>query len=126
MMYHNHIPTDLPSCYYRDATASKPLFNSHLIEGVLLRDPKTTNKFKVQWGTQHTLQSAHNEAGRGMELSELVSYKGCGFLFSHFPFPSLLSILFFSQILLTVSSQVLTTPPSLLHPSLPPSLPPSS
>jgi hypothetical protein len=30
----------------------------------------------VQWGTEHTLSSAHNEAGRGMELSELVNYNG--------------------------------------------------
>lgn len=60
----------------RDANASKPLFKSHLIEGILLRDLTTPNKYTVQWGASHVLQSAHNEAGRGMELSELISYKG--------------------------------------------------
>lgn len=29
-----------------------------------------------QWGKEHILSSAHNEAGRGMELSELVNYNG--------------------------------------------------
>jgi len=61
---------------HRDANASKPLFKSHLIEGILLRDLTTPNKYTVQWGASHVLQSAHNEAGRGMELSELISYKG--------------------------------------------------
>ncbi|GAB5031775.1 serine o-acetyltransferase [Nannochloropsis oceanica] len=60
----------------RDANASKPLFKSHLIEGILLRDLTPPNKYTVQWGASHVLQSAHNEAGRGMELSELISYKG--------------------------------------------------
>lgn len=31
----------------------------------------------TQWGKEHVLSSAHNEAGRGMELSELVNYNGC-------------------------------------------------
>jgi hypothetical protein len=60
----------------RDLEASKPLFHSYLIEGALLRDPKSPNKYSVTWGSEHKLKSAHNEAGRGMELSELVQYKG--------------------------------------------------
>jgi len=89
---------------------------------------ETTNKYKVQWGTQHTLQSAHNEAGRGMELSELVNYKGFVSLFVPLPFPSsffflpsLFPILFFS-----LSSRQTPSRSTASSQPLPPSLPPSS
>jgi soluble calcium-activated nucleotidase 1 len=58
------------------ADSKKPSFYSILIDGVLMKDP-ATGTFSVQWGAEHKLISAHNEAGRGMELSELVKYNGC-------------------------------------------------
>lgn len=38
-----------------------------------MKDPKS-KKWSVQWGAEHDLTSSHNEAGRGMELSELVHF----------------------------------------------------
>lgn len=55
--------------------SKKPAFYSILIDGVLMKDP-ASGAFSVQWGKEHKLVSAHNEAGRGMELSELIKYQG--------------------------------------------------
>jgi hypothetical protein len=69
-------PLSLPWSIFRVADSKKPSFYSILIDGVLMKDP-ASGKFSVQWGAEHKLTSAHNEAGRGMELSELVKYNGC-------------------------------------------------
>lgn len=53
--------------------SNKPLFRSTLLPGVLTRDNET-NKYSIKFGTPRNLVSQHNEAGRGMELSELTVY----------------------------------------------------
>lgn len=54
--------------------SNKPLFRSTLLPGVLTRDD-STNKYSIKFEETRTLTSQHNEAGRGMELSELTIYK---------------------------------------------------
>lgn len=54
--------------------AKKPLFRSTLLPGILTRDD-STNRYSIDFETTRKLTSAHNEAGRGMELSELTIYK---------------------------------------------------
>jgi len=54
--------------------SNKPLFRSTLLPGVLTRDG-TTGRYSVKMEPSRTLVSQHNEAGRGMELSELTIYK---------------------------------------------------
>lgn len=54
--------------------SNKPLFRSTLLPGVLTRDD-ATNKYSIKFEQHRTLVSQHNEAGRGMELSELTIYK---------------------------------------------------
>jgi len=54
--------------------SSKPLFRSTLLPGILTRDDNT-NKYTIKFEQFRTMVSAHNEAGRGMELSELTIYK---------------------------------------------------
>jgi soluble calcium-activated nucleotidase 1 len=44
-----------------------------MMPGTLQFDP-SANKYSVQFGDMRTLISGHNEAGRGMELSELTLY----------------------------------------------------
>ncbi|KAG5185700.1 apyrase family protein [Tribonema minus] len=51
------------------------VYHSILQEGTLHRSADT-GRYSVQWGGAHKLKSGHNEAGRGMELSELVEYNG--------------------------------------------------
>lgn len=53
--------------------SNKPLFRSTLLPGTLTRDD-ATNKYSIQFEPIRTLVSQHNEAGRGMELSELTIY----------------------------------------------------
>lgn len=53
--------------------SKKPLFKSLLLPGTLTHDP-TTNKYSIEFEPIRTLTSKHNEAGRGMELSELTLY----------------------------------------------------
>ncbi|CAN0289857.1 unnamed protein product [Hapterophycus canaliculatus] len=50
-------------------------YRSILQAGTLSRDP-STNKYSVAIGEATDLVSGHNEAGRGMELSELINYQG--------------------------------------------------
>lgn len=57
----------------RVADSSKPLFKSLLLPGILTRDP-TTSQYSIEFEEIRTLTSKHNEAGRGMELSELTVY----------------------------------------------------
>ncbi|KAL7547625.1 hypothetical protein ACHAWF_010915 [Thalassiosira exigua] len=54
--------------------SNKPLFRSTLLPGILTRDDET-NKYTVKFEPHRTLVSQHNEAGRGMELSELTIYQ---------------------------------------------------
>jgi len=56
------------------ADSKKPLFRSTLLPGKLVRDA-ATNRYNVDFEPIRTLVSQHNEAGRGMELSELTIYK---------------------------------------------------
>jgi len=58
----------------RVADSSKPLFKSILLPGTLTHDPDT-NKYSVTFESVRELFSQHNEAGRGMELSELTLYQ---------------------------------------------------
>jgi len=53
--------------------AGKPKFNSFLLPGTLTFDLQT-NTYSPEFEPPRTLISGHNEAGRGMELSELVLY----------------------------------------------------
>lgn len=52
----------------------KPTFRSLLLPGTLKRDP-VTSMYAVEFEDTRTLVSQHNEAGRGMELSELTIYQ---------------------------------------------------
>eukprot|EP00584_Thalassiosira_punctigera_P007068 CAMPEP_0172529540 /NCGR_PEP_ID=MMETSP1067-20121228/3601_1 /TAXON_ID=265564 ORGANISM="Thalassiosira punctigera, Strain Tpunct2005C2" /NCGR_SAMPLE_ID=MMETSP1067 /ASSEMBLY_ACC=CAM_ASM_000444 /LENGTH=409 /DNA_ID=CAMNT_0013313609 /DNA_START=317 /DNA_END=1546 /DNA_ORIENTATION=+ len=54
--------------------SNKPLYRSTLLPGVLTRDD-AANRYSIQFEPIRTLVSQHNEAGRGMELSELTVYK---------------------------------------------------
>jgi len=54
--------------------AKKPTFKSILLPGVINHDPDT-KKYTIQFEKTRTLYSKHNEAGRGMELSELIIYQ---------------------------------------------------
>jgi len=58
----------------RVSDSSKPKFRSDLLPGVLKRDP-STGKYTVEFEPTRQLISKHNEAGRGMELSELTLYR---------------------------------------------------
>lgn len=53
----------------------KPKFGSVYKRGTLNRNP-STNRYSVEWEEDHKLKSAHSEAGRGMELSELIKFDG--------------------------------------------------
>lgn len=53
--------------------SKKPLFRSTLLPGTLTRDE--SGRYSVKFDPHRTLVSQHNEAGRGMELSELTVYK---------------------------------------------------
>mmetsp|Transcript_21919 Transcript_21919/g.24941 ORF Transcript_21919/g.24941 Transcript_21919/m.24941 type:complete len:437 (-) Transcript_21919:50-1360(-) len=52
----------------------KPIFYSKLLPGKLHYNAES-NKYNVEFEPSRQLISGHNEAGRGMELSELVIYK---------------------------------------------------
>jgi soluble calcium-activated nucleotidase 1 len=52
----------------------KPKFHSKLMPGYLKFESKL-NKYTVKFEEARELESAHNEAGRGMELSELTLYQ---------------------------------------------------
>jgi soluble calcium-activated nucleotidase 1 len=54
--------------------SKKPLFRSTLLPGTLIRDD-VTGRYSINFEKYRTLVSQHNEAGRGMELSELTVYK---------------------------------------------------
>lgn len=55
-------------------SGSKPKFKSMLLPGTIHYDPNN-NKYNINFDETRTLYSGHNEAGRGMELSELVLYQ---------------------------------------------------
>jgi len=55
------------------ADAKKPTFRSILLPGIIRRD--NTSKYTIQFDPTRTLFSQHNEAGRGMELSELTVFQ---------------------------------------------------
>ncbi|CAM9939331.1 unnamed protein product [Ectocarpus sp. 12 AP-2014] len=50
-------------------------YRSVLQAATITRDP-ATKKFSTEFGEAIDLFSGHNEAGRGMELSELINYRG--------------------------------------------------
>ncbi len=52
----------------------KPIFFSKLLPGYLQYEP-SSNKYSITFEQDRQLISAHNEAGRGMELSELTLYQ---------------------------------------------------
>jgi len=52
----------------------KPTFRSILLSGILQRDP-STSMYSINFEPTRQLISQHNEAGRGMELSELTLYQ---------------------------------------------------
>jgi soluble calcium-activated nucleotidase 1 len=54
--------------------SKKPVFQSFMKPGQLNFDTKS-NSYSVELGDIRTLVSKHNEAGRGMELSELTLYQ---------------------------------------------------
>ena len=56
----------------RVTTEEKPIFRSLMKPGTLNYDGKN---YSIELGETRTLISGHNEAGRGMELSELTLYK---------------------------------------------------
>jgi len=66
--------TDLDQLSAVPGTSSKPKFKSILLPGTIHHDPDT-NKYNINFEETRTLYSSHNEAGRGMELSELVLYQ---------------------------------------------------
>jgi len=52
----------------------KPIFYSKFLGGQLVYDP-SSNRYNIQFESPRQLVSGHNEAGRGMELSELTLYQ---------------------------------------------------
>jgi len=57
----------------RVTESKKPLFKSILLTGIITKDP-SSEKYSIEFEDTRTLTSQHNEAGRGMELSELTLY----------------------------------------------------
>lgn len=59
--------------------SKKPVWRSTLLPGQLVRDDPSSEggspTYRVEFEEPRTLLSQHNEAGRGMELSELTVYK---------------------------------------------------
>ena len=71
--YHFAAVTDLDKLsVVKDS--NKPLFRSTLLPGILTRDV-VTHRYSIEFEKPRTLVSQHNEAGRGMELSELTVYQ---------------------------------------------------
>eukprot|EP00571_Detonula_confervacea_P002941 CAMPEP_0172311986 /NCGR_PEP_ID=MMETSP1058-20130122/16293_1 /TAXON_ID=83371 /ORGANISM="Detonula confervacea, Strain CCMP 353" /LENGTH=411 /DNA_ID=CAMNT_0013025321 /DNA_START=200 /DNA_END=1435 /DNA_ORIENTATION=- len=71
--FHFAVVTDLDKLsVVKDS--NKPLFRSTLLPGVLARND-SNNRYSIKFEETRTLTSGHNEAGRGMELSELTIYK---------------------------------------------------
>lgn len=64
--------TDLDQ-FSRVEESKKPLFKSHLLPGILKYEP-SANTYSIEFEPSRILTSFHNEAGRGMELSELTLY----------------------------------------------------
>eukprot|EP00543_Licmophora_paradoxa_P004876 CAMPEP_0202457262 /NCGR_PEP_ID=MMETSP1360-20130828/14319_1 /ASSEMBLY_ACC=CAM_ASM_000848 /TAXON_ID=515479 /ORGANISM="Licmophora paradoxa, Strain CCMP2313" /LENGTH=393 /DNA_ID=CAMNT_0049077287 /DNA_START=147 /DNA_END=1328 /DNA_ORIENTATION=- len=64
--------TDLDQLSRIDSS-SKPKFKSILLPGTITKDV-TTNKYSIKFDDKRELTSSHNEAGRGMELSELTLF----------------------------------------------------
>jgi len=67
--------TDLDQLSKVPGSDTKPKFQSYLLPGVLNYDP-SSNRYNMELSASpRTLVSKHNEAGRGMELSELTLYQ---------------------------------------------------
>ena len=58
----------------KDKGAKKPTFHSEFKEGTLSRG--ADGRWSMAWDRETVLTSQHSEAGRGMELSELVKWHG--------------------------------------------------
>jgi len=71
--FHFAVVTDLDQLS-RIADSKKPQFRSTLLPGLLKRNP-ATGKYTIELEPTRQLISKHNEAGRGMELSELTLYR---------------------------------------------------
>jgi len=67
------IVTDLDQLS-RTGDLEKPKFRSTLLPGVLRWNP-SSQEYSIEFENTRELISKHNEAGRGMELSELTLYK---------------------------------------------------
>merc|ERR1719410_2838189 len=66
--------TDLDQLSAVPESKNKPKFKSILLPGTIQHDPET-KKYNINFEDTRILYSSHNEAGRGMELSELVLYQ---------------------------------------------------
>eukprot|EP00590_Aulacoseira_subarctica_P005708 CAMPEP_0172431110 /NCGR_PEP_ID=MMETSP1064-20121228/57244_1 /TAXON_ID=202472 /ORGANISM="Aulacoseira subarctica , Strain CCAP 1002/5" /LENGTH=421 /DNA_ID=CAMNT_0013177599 /DNA_START=153 /DNA_END=1418 /DNA_ORIENTATION=- len=58
----------------KNAPSDKPAFYSVLLPGILSRNP-ADGTYSLRFETSRKLVSKHNEAGRGMELSELTLFQ---------------------------------------------------
>lgn len=72
--FHFAAVTDLDQLSRLPNTGEKPKFHSYLIHGVLNKDA-ADNRYSMEFSPPRELFSKHNEAGRGMELSELTLYQ---------------------------------------------------
>jgi soluble calcium-activated nucleotidase 1 len=70
--FHFATVTDLDQLS-RVTDSKKPLFKSVLLPGTITRNP-ADNTYGIEFEPVRVLTSFHNEAGRGMELSELTLY----------------------------------------------------
>jgi soluble calcium-activated nucleotidase 1 len=64
---------DLDKLSKREGSNGKHHWYSVLQPGTLYYN-KGSNAFSVSWGASHDIKTQHSEAGRGMELSELVMF----------------------------------------------------
>lgn len=71
--FHFAAVTDLDQLS-RVTDAKKLTFRSLLLPGTIQRDP-ATDQYRIEFSPTRTLYSHHNEAGRGMEMSELTLYQ---------------------------------------------------
>ncbi len=74
------IITDLDKRSHRTSDKKKPFWVASMKHGVLHYNA-AKGSFRVEWVSDHEVQSKHSEEGRGMELSELVRYRNQMFTF---------------------------------------------
>jgi len=77
-LFHFAMVTDLDQLSLMESSSpSKPKFYSKILPATLRYNPKPANTYTIGFDPKdiRILTSAHNEAGRGMELSELTLYQ---------------------------------------------------